>query len=278
MSDDLADLRGTRFENADLHDARFTMVDLTGATFRAVGFHQVVMRGVEITHSTIDGEIEDLVINGVDVAPLIEAELDRRYPDRPLFRPTTTDGFRHAWDLNERLWATTVERARRLPPERLHESVAEEWSFIETLRHLAFASQSWVGRAVLGDPTPWHPLSLPWDEMRPRPGVPRDRDARPSLDEALALRLAAMALVRTVVDGLTDEQLDVEGAPLVGPGWPDEGDSFTVRRCLRVVLNEEWEHRRYAERDLAVLEAQGSGDQNDQGSPSGPSAPYSRTP
>ena len=123
MSDDLADLRGTRFENADLHDARFTMVDLTGATFRAVGFHQVVMRGVEITHTTIDGEIEDLVINGVDVAPLIEAELDRRYPDRPLFRPTTADGFRHAWDLNERLWATTVERARRLPPERLHESV-----------------------------------------------------------------------------------------------------------------------------------------------------------
>ena len=171
-----------------------------------------------------------------------------------------------------------MERARRLPPERLHESVAEEWSFIETLRHLAFASQSWVGRAVLGDPTPWHPMSLPWDEMRPRPGVPRDRDARPSLDEALALRLAAMALVRTVVDGLTDEQLDVEGAPLVGPGWPDEGDSFTVRRCLRVVLNEEWEHRRYAERDLAVLEAQGSGAQNDQGSPSGPSAPYSRTP
>ncbi|KQR17390.1 DinB family protein [Cellulomonas sp. Leaf334] len=266
------------FRDADLHDARFTMVDLTGATFRAVGLHQVVMRNVEITHTTIDGEIEDLVINGVDVAPLIEAELDRRFPDRVLFRPTTADGFRQAWDRNEELWSATVERARRLPPETLHESVAEEWSFVETLRHLAFASESWVGRAVLGDPTPWHPLSLPWDEMRPRPGVPRDRDARPSLDEALSLRFAAMALVRGVVDGLTDEQLDVPGAPLVGPGWPDEGDSFTPRRCLRVVLNEEWEHRRYAERDLTVLEAQRSGAQNDHGSPSGPSAPYSRTP
>jgi hypothetical protein len=28
-----------------------------------------------------------------------------------------------------------------------------------------------------------------------------------------------------------------------------------VRRCLLVVLDEGWEHRRYAERDLAVLEA-----------------------
>ena len=279
--DDLADLRGTRFEDADLSDARFTMVDLTGATFRSVGLHGVVMRGVEISRTTIDGELEDVVINGVDVVPLIEAELDRRFPDRPLFRPTTADGFRRAWDVNERLWAATVERARRLPPELLHESVAQEWSFVETLRHLAFASESWVGRGVLGDPSPWHPLSLPWDEMRPRPGVPRDRAARPSLDDALAVRLAAMALVRGVVDGLRDDDLDVRSAPLVGPGWPDEGDSFTVRQCLRVVLNEEWEHRRYAERDLTVLEAreaQGSGAQNDHGSPSGPSAPYSRTP
>ena len=81
------------FRDADLHDARFTMVDLTGATFRAVGFHQVVMRNVEITHTTIDGEIEDLVINGVDVAPLVEAELDRRFPDRPCSgrpRPTVS--------------------------------------------------------------------------------------------------------------------------------------------------------------------------------------------
>ena len=135
-----------------------------------------------------------------------------------------------------------------------------------------------MGRAVLGDPSPWHPLSLPWDQMRPRPGVPRDRDARPSLDEALALRLDAMALVRGVVDGLTDEQLDVAGRAAGGSGLARRGRPFTVRQCLRVVLNEEWWHRRYAERDLAVLEAQGSGDQNDQGSPSGPSAPYSRTP
>ena len=152
-----------------------------GRRFRSCEFGQVAMRDVEMVDTTIDGEIRNLVINGVDVAPLIQAELDRRHPDLPKFRPTTAEGFRQAWDLNERLWEATVARARRLPPELLHESVDEEWSFIQTLRHLAFATESWVGRCILGDPSPWHPLSLPWGQMQPRPGVPHDRDARPSL-------------------------------------------------------------------------------------------------
>ena len=243
------------FENVDLQGARFSRADLSGATFRACALHGVVMRDVEVAGASIDGEIESLFVNGVDVVPLVEAELDRRYPERPAFRPTTADGFRQAWDLDATFWGETVARARRLPEELLHASVGEEWSFVQTLRHLAFASESWVGRGVLRDPHPWHPLSLPWDQMDPREGVPHDRDARPTLDEALALRLSAMELVRRVVDGLTEEGLDAPGPPLVGPGWPDEGEVLTPRQCLRVVLNEEWWHRRYAERDLSVLEA-----------------------
>jgi uncharacterized damage-inducible protein DinB len=254
MAHGFQDLTGGEFERADMSGTRFTTVLLNAATIRNCDLHQVVMRGVEIVDTTIDGEIQNLVINGVDVAPLVEAELDRRYPDRLKFRPTSADGFREAWNANERLWAATIERARTLDPELLYESVEGEWSFIETLRHLAFASESWVGRCVLGDPTPWHPLSLPWDQMAPRQGVPHDRDARPSLEEALALRHDAMALVRRVVDSLTDEQLGERTPPLVGPGWPDEGDTFLVSECLRVVLNEEWSHRMFAERDLAVLE------------------------
>jgi hypothetical protein len=243
----------TRFDGTDLTGARFTNVTFARAVFRDCELHGVTMRGVEISDTDIDGEIENLVINGVDVMPLVEAELDRRHPERPLFRPTTAAGFREAWDINERLWDATLELARTLPAEQLHASVDGEWSFIQTLRHLAFATESWVGRAVLGDPSPWHPLSLPWDQQQPRPGIPDDRTARPSLDEALALRLGAMSMMRGVVDQLTDEQLDVRSAPLVGPGWPPEGETFVVRRCLRVVLNEEWWHRRFAERDLAVL-------------------------
>jgi hypothetical protein len=169
-------------------------------------------------------------------------------------RPTDPAGFREAWDILERLWDGTVERARRLQPELLHESVNGEWSFIETLRHLAFVTDSWIRRAMLGDPSPWDPLDLPWDEMPDTPGVPRDRDVRPSLDTALELRRGRMSTVREVIDGLTDASLDGNTEPVEGPGWP-QPRSYPVRQCLRIILNEEWVHRLYAERDLEALEA-----------------------
>jgi uncharacterized damage-inducible protein DinB len=242
----------TTFEDADLRGATFRNVDLTGAQFRDVAFHDVTMHGVELGRVTVDGDIEDLIINGVDVGPLIEAELDRRDPDRVKMRPDTPEGFREAWDVLDRLWADTIARARALPPEKLHESVGGEWSFIETLRHLAFATESWIGRGILGDPSPWDPLSLPWDGMPDTPGVPRDRTARPSLDEALALRASRTAMVRTFLDKLTPETLAGDTTPVPGPGWP-EPRSYPVKMCLRVVLNEEYQHRLYAERDLAQL-------------------------
>jgi hypothetical protein len=107
-------------------------------------------------------------------------ELNRRMPDRARMHPSTAEGFREAWAILERLWADTEHRARTLPPDLLHERVRGEWSFIETLRHLGFASAAWVGRMVLGDPVPWHPLDLPWDEAPGWEGVPWDREARPS--------------------------------------------------------------------------------------------------
>jgi hypothetical protein len=249
-----ADLRGSRFERADLSGAQFLYTDLAGARFREADLRGVVMRGVELGNVEIYGEIENVTINGVEVGPLIEAELDRRYPDRAKMRPADPAGFRQAWDIVECMWDQTVARARRLPPELLHESVDDEWSFTETLRHLTFATDCWVRRAILGDPSPWDPLGLPWDGMPDTPGVPRDREVRPPLDTVLALRRDRMSTVRDVVDHLTDESLAADTEPVEGPGWP-RPRSYPVRTCLRVVLNEEWEHRLYAERDLAALEA-----------------------
>ena len=251
------DLSGSTFDWTDLSGSTFTSASLSNTVIRDTDLYHVKMRGVELMDVEISGELTDVVVNGVDIAPLVEAELDRRDPRRTKMRPTDADGFREAWDVVEELWDGpdgTVARARRLDPELLHASVDGEWSFTETLRHLAFATESWVCRGILGDPSPWHPLSLPWDGMPDTEGVPRDRAVRPSLDEALALRHDRMAMVRRVVNGLTDEQLTSETAPPVGPGWPPEGRTFTVQECLRVVLNEEWEHRRYAERDLDALE------------------------
>ncbi len=250
------DLRGSHFKHVDLSDAQFHNVDLSGTLIREAYFGGVVMRGVELRDVRIDGEIEGFIVNGVDVGPLIEAELNRRYPLRSKMRPTDLAGFREAWDTLERLWDETVRRAHGFAPEQLHESVDGEWSFIETLRHLVFATDAWIRRAILGDPSPWDALGLPWDGMLDTPGVPRDREARPSLKTVMELRHDRMSTVREVIEGLDETSLNADTKPVEGPGWPPPR-SFPVRECLLVIFNEEWEHRLYAERDLDALEARG---------------------
>lgn len=245
------DLSGSTFRRVDLSDARLDDVDLSRVRVRAAYLDGVRMTGVEVPDLEIYGELVRVVVNGVDVVPLVEAELDRRMPERALMRPADADGFRRAFDTLDRLWRGTVDRARALPPALLHERVDDEWSFTETLRHLGFAHACWVGGVVLADPAPWHPLDLPWDEAPAVEGVPWDRDGRPSLDEVLQVRAQRRAIVAGVLAGLSDDGL--ERPVSSATAFLTDGDSLTVADCLRVVLNEEWEHRLYAERDLAVL-------------------------
>jgi DinB superfamily/Pentapeptide repeats (8 copies) len=200
-------LSGARFEDVNLTGADFHGVDLTGARFRLVDLTRVTISGSALRDVDISGQIDNVRINGVDVVPLVEAELDRRYPDRAKMRPVDAAGYREAWDVLERLWQQSVAQARRMDPELLHRRVNGEWSFIETLRHLVFATDLLVNRAILGQPSPWDPLDLPADERPDEPGIPRDRDARPPLDQVLALRADRMATVRDVLASLTDEQL-----------------------------------------------------------------------
>ncbi|WP_433290888.1 DinB family protein [Actinoplanes sp. CA-030573] len=261
MADDIV---GARFERTTLSAPVFERVEITGAQFRNVEFKDADMRGVDLVgvrlrggmldDVDISGEVGRVTINGIEVGPLIRAELERRHPDLVKMKPADAAGFREAWATLGRLWAGTVERASRLDPALLHESVDGEWSFIETLRHLSFATESWVLRAIQGDPAPWDALSLPWDEMEDTPGVPRDRSARPSLAQALALRSDRFERVRAYLSTLTDDELNGMTTPVAGPGWPP-AKSFPVRKCLEIVCNEEWWHRTFAERDLAVLEA-----------------------
>src|SRR5436190_17131179 len=211
------DLAGARFERVNLRGATFTQVllngarmhavDLTGVQVRGALLKQSRMRGVELVDVEISGELQNVIVNGVDIAPLVDAELNRRMPERARMRPDEPDGFREAWTILERLWKGTVARARSVPEAALHRNVGDEWSFIQTLRHLNFASAAWVGRMILGNASPWHPLDLPWDEAPGWEGIPWDREARPTLDEVLAVRRERQAMVGGVIESLTHEQL-----------------------------------------------------------------------
>src|SRR5690606_34008698 len=102
-----------------------------------------------------------LVVNGVDVVPLVDAELDRRFPGRSLRTATDPAGLREAWAAVERTWAATLGRVAAMPPGTVDVSVDGEWSFAQTLRHLVMATDTWLRRAVLGVADPYHPAGQP---------------------------------------------------------------------------------------------------------------------
>ena len=250
-------LLSSRFHHVDLSGSTIRDANLSGMDIRGSYAEGLRMRGTVLVDCHIDGEVIGLTVNGIDVSAYVESELDRIDPRRRQVRnPQTLEEFSAAFDLVESLWAETVARARTFTSDQLHERVDEEFSFIETLRHLVFATDCWVGRGILRQPAPWHPLSLPWEEAEGLPGVPCDRAARPSLDEVLEIRADRFAGVRRVLADLTPARLDEPIQPPESPGYVGADQHDPIGDALRTVLNEEWHHRLFAERDLTKLSSE----------------------
>jgi len=245
------------YDHADaFREARFTGADFTGSIFRDCDLRQVKITDSWLVDVSVSGLVGNFVVNDVDVTAFVEGELDRRHPERVQLRAMqAADDYRAMWGTIERLWSDTVARTRRLPESALHLRVDDEWSFVETLRHLIFATDAWIGRTIADEPMPYHPFGLPHTSYpaADAAAIGIDLDARPSLAEVMDARENRMALVRAIVEGLTDADLGRVCARLPAPGYPEE--TRTVGRCLRVLMQEETEHRRYAVRDLTVLEA-----------------------
>jgi DinB superfamily/Pentapeptide repeats (8 copies) len=247
-------------DSGSFRGATFNGADLSGARFRDCDFRGIKIVDSYLVDVNVSGIVDRVVVNDVDVTAFVEAELGRRHPERVQLREMkTADDYRAMWDTIERLWSGTIARARRLPEAALHERVDDEWSFVETLRHLVFATDAWAARTVLDDPLPYHRLGLTHSAYPPADAAALgvDLDAHPSFDEVMDVRTDRVAMVRRIVDGLTDDELErlCERSP--APGYPDE--PRTVGKCLRVVMDEECEHHRYTVRDLAVLEARTAG-------------------
>ena len=172
--------------------------------------------------------------------------------ERDKLRAADPQGLAEAWVMIEGLWSGTVARARKLPEPVLREQVNGEWSFVQTQRHLVLATDCWLRRMVKGIARPYHPWGLggSWLTSPRRWGL--DPDADPSLDQVLDLRRERMDEVRDVIAAATAQELERTCVPPASPGHPRK--DHTVLQCLHVVLKEEWQHHRYAVRDLAVLE------------------------
>jgi hypothetical protein len=160
-----------------------------------------------------------LRVNGVDVIPLVEAELNRRFPAAP----AGTAGV----------------------------SVGGEWSFAQTLRHLVMATDAWLGRAILGIEQPFHPIGQPNAEYETDGNdMSVFAAATPSYGDVLEVRAGRVAMVRDFLATVTSDDLDQARKNPWAPEYPE-----TILSCLHVILAEKWEHHRYAVRDLDAIGA-----------------------
>ena len=215
------------------------------------------MRGVDVAGGDIDApwlsEGESfLLVNGVDVVPLVEAELNRRFPGRAGRRAEDPEGLRTAWTALQRTWAATLARVASMPPGTVDVSVGGEWSFAQTLRHLVLATDAWLGRSILEIEQPFHPIG------QADAGFGGDghdlsmfTTVVPPYAEVLEVRAGRVAMVRDFLATVTPDALAEARS---NPHAPEHQE--TVLSCLHVILEEEWEHHRYAVRDLDAIEAQ----------------------
>jgi hypothetical protein len=228
------------------------MVNLRDASFRQVDLSGVRMRGVYLVGADVDGDIDGLRISGVDVAPLVEAELDRRHPERAALHATEPADLRSGWAGLEAMWAATIERVAAMPAGTRDISVDGEWSLTQTLRHLVLATDAWLGKAILQLERPFHPLGLLFSEYAGREAeYGLDDGATPSYSDVLEARADRVTMVRDHLAAITPEEL---ASARVDP-WGSEWEP-TVLDCVQVIFVEEWHHHRYATRDLDTVHAE----------------------
>jgi len=247
------DLRDAEFVAAHLTGARFRFADLEGAVFSQSYLPRAVMRGVDLAGADIDGQIDGLKVNGVEVLPLIEAELNRRHPGREHARSQVLAVQRESFEAGLRTWSATLDRVATMPAGTVDQQVDGEWSVAQTLRHLVFAVDGWVRHGIQGLDDAFSPIGLPFSEYDDEAaafGV--DVRATPSYEEVRAAFADRVAQVRAQYDSLTREEFETPGRRL--PPWESDTRRLPVWRCLGVIVNEAWEHHRFAERDLDELE------------------------
>jgi hypothetical protein len=241
----------TYFGTNEFEGATFVKASFKGATLRFSDLSGVTMRGVDVDGLDIDSHdlfFGSLYVNGVDVVPLVDAELNRLFPGRELQKAETPEGLREGWVAVQAAWATTVEGT---PPELVDAHVEDEWSLAQTLRHLVLATDAWLRGGIGRMEQPFHEIGQIFtgaEEMGFDMSI--FRTDPPTYAEILEVRAERQQMVTDFLATATPELLAEERE---NP-WGGGGDwRPTVGDCVRVILEEEWAHLRYIRRDLALL-------------------------
>ena len=242
------------YEGTDeFEGATFERSSFKGATVRFSDFSGVTLRETDVNGLDIDSHdlfFGSLTVNGVDVVPLVDAELNRQFPGRELQKATTPEGLREAWVAVQAAWRETVAST---PAGLVDAHVEDEWSLAQTLRHLVLATDAWLRGAIQRVDQPFHELGQIFSGAA-RMGFDMSifRTDPPSYDEVLAVRAERQQLVTDFLATATPELLAEER----DDPWGSSDWHPTVGDCVRIILEEEWAHLRYVRRDLALLSRQ----------------------
>lgn len=155
----------TYFGTKEFEGATFVAASFKGATFRFSNVSGVSMRGVDVDGLDIDSHdlfFGSLFVNGVDVVPLVDAELNRQFPGRELQKAQMRKGLREGWNVEQFAWQETVTGT---PLDLVDAHVEDEWSLSQTLRHLILATDAWLRGGILPKEQPFHEIGQsrePW--------------------------------------------------------------------------------------------------------------------
>jgi len=140
---------------------------------------------------------------------------------------------------------TTIARASSFAAEELNRGVDNEWSTVESLRHLVFVVDLWLGKVIKGEDDPYQPIGLP-PHFAPRvmPGSSIDPEASPTFDEACEVFRGRLATLASFVDELTADEL----ARNIGT------HAETVAGGLGVIFDELTYHNLFINRDLSKID------------------------
>ena len=165
-------------------------------------------------------------------------------PPRPQPVPDVDAARESVTAVTGRLDATML-RATSFTQDERHQRVDDEWSTVESLRHLVLVVDLWLSRNIQGEQDPFHSIGLPPSFMPPKlPGSSIDPDARPTFEQACEVLRGRLADLRGYVDKLTQEELD----------RPIEAHAGTVAGGLGVIFDELNAHDRFINRDLESIE------------------------
>ena len=109
----------------------------------------------------------------------------------------------------------------------------------------------WLGRAILAIEQPFHPIGQT-DTGTEDGGFDTSifTTDTPTYAQVLEVRAGRVTMVRDFLATVTPAQL---AAARKNPHEPEHPE--TTLSCLHVILEEEWEHHRFAVRDLDAIEA-----------------------